>query len=125
MDSRTQSNSIEEWLDNVDRGLDFALWLYAQQTYVERQTGMTLDANRRGFNTPDAKRLDQSLKALSKGIKFPRYDIVKWYRHDVEKRLVKYKKQFKLYMTQRDGNSKDFRTDSTDTSTPQWRHTLV
>jgi hypothetical protein len=116
---------IYDYLEDVDRGLAFALWLYRQQTVQERQTGTTVEANRIGFNTPDAKRLDQSLKALSKGIKFPRYDIIKWYRHDVEKRLVKYKKQFKLYMTQRDGNSKDLRTDSTDTSTPQWRHTLV
>ena len=107
---------IYDYLEDVDRGLDFALWLYAQQTYVERQTGTTMDANRRGFNTPDAKRLDQSLKALSKGIKFPRYDIVKWYRHDVEKRLVKYKKQFKTYMNEHPQN---IPADSRDNNSTQ------
>ena len=116
---------IYEYLDDVDRGLDFALWLYSRQTYVERQTGTTVAANRQGFNTPDAKRLDQSLKALSKGIKFPRYDIVKWYRYDVEKRLVKYKKQFKLYMTEKHGNPKDLCIDSAHHRDFERRHPMV
>jgi len=116
---------IHDYLDDVDRGLDFALWLYAQQTYVERQTGTTVEANRRGFNTPDAKRLDQSLKALSKGIKFPRYDIVKWYRHDVEKRLVKYKKQWKVYMSSKQVNHEGHHSDIAHHRDFERRHPMV
>lgn len=91
---------LSDYLEDVDRGLSFALWLYRRQTYVERQQGQTLDKNKAGFNQPDAKRFAQSLKALDMGIKFPRLDIIRWYRNDVEHRLLKYKKQFKVYMNE-------------------------
>lgn len=89
--------TIEEHLTTVPNVINFALWMFYRQTEEEQNMSLTIEQNDIGFNSPDSQAITNLLICLRDGVKYSHSEMNKIAFTHLRPRLLKYKKQFKLY----------------------------
>ena len=91
--------TLESYISDFDNCIKFGKWLHSKQTQDEIQQGETIIDNKIGFNSPDSKALNSMFICLRTGTEFETKDLYLWVELHLRRRLLKYKKQFKVYQS--------------------------